>query len=630
MPGKRDIAPKPRIRIILAGSAVLLMLLGVSIKALDLQVLNRGQALKQGRRQHQTSLTLLPKRGNILDSKRNELAINVDAYSIYMRPGEVENTKEFAKKVSKLLKISRKRITERLNSGKPFYWLKRLADAKTAKKIEETHLKGLGVIRESKRTYPNDHLAGQVIGFTDIDSKGIEGLEYEYENTLSGSPAMITIKKDGRGREIIDVEDPILEGSRGRDIELTLDSHIQYIVETELKAGVEKAKAQRGMAVMTNTETGAILAMASYPFNNPNAVGKHDERTQRNLPVWYAFEPGSTMKVFLIAAALEEKKVTPSSSFHCLNGRRKIGKKVIRDLEPHGVLSVGEILKVSSNIGASLIAEELGKELYYDYLRRFGFGAKTGIDLPGESNGRVANYKLWGPMDLATQAFGQGMSVTALQMARALSAIANGGYMTKPYIVQKITGSLPSDYKEVKPRVVRRVISYDVAKKVTAMMEGVVSPDGTGKRAVIPGYRIAGKTGTAQMPDVENGGYYSDRHVSSFIGFAPADDPKFTLVVVLENPRTNPYGGVVAAPIFKSITEKVLFYMGVPPEISFAEATIMPNLMGLSARDVLMWSEREGIKIKLRGSGYVVVQKPSPGVRIRNGTVCQLQLKQNL
>jgi cell division protein FtsI (penicillin-binding protein 3) len=621
---------KPVWRIRLIGGFILILFAAVSLKALELQVLNRTQALDLAKKQHWKKLTLLPRRGKILDSKKKELAVNVEGESIYIRPKNIANPAEFSKKLSKHLNVPQREILGMLLSGKPFVWVKRLAQPEVVAKLKSAKLEGVGFIEEPKRVYPNGHLAGQILGFTDIDSKGIEGVEYFLDDFLAGTPGKIIVKRDARGKEIISGSVVFEESKSGYDALLTIDSQIQYIVEKELKDGLENAHADKGIAVLMESETGALLAMASYPFFDPNKIDRNSQDTRKNLPMWYSFEPGSTMKAFLTAGALEERKVTPASRFNCENGKRKVGSSIINDVHPYGILSVSEVVKLSSNICASKIAETLGKDKLYKYLKDFGFGEKTEIDLPGESTGKLRSSKAWKPVELATISFGQGVSVTALQLAAALSAIANGGYLMKPYIVEKITDLDGRVIKERKPEAVRRVISYDTAKEVTKILEGVMVKGGTGERASIRGYSSAGKTGTAQVPNPATGGYYSDRHVASFIGFAPADNPEVTLVVVVENPKTSPYGGVVAAPIFKGIMEKVLFYLGVPPRKSYAESKLMPNLIGMSSRDVLRWAEKEGIEIKLKGSGSVVYQKPQEGERIKEDTVCLIELRQTI
>ncbi len=618
---------KPAWKIRLIGGFMLLLFIGVSIKALELQVLSRDPALTLARKQHQAAFMLLPRRGKILDAKEKELSENVDAESVYVRSKNVENPIEFSKKLSSYLDVSREEILAMLLSGKPFVWLKRLAEPELIAKLKAGNLVGIDFIEEPKRVYPNGYLAGQVLGFTNIDSKGIEGVEYYLDDLLAGKPGKIIVMKDARGREIVSAPIDIEKSTSGYDAVLTIDYQIQNIVESELKEGVERSKAEKGMAILMNSETGAIMAMASYPFFDPNKFDKYSGETKRNLPIWYSFEPGSTMKVFLVSAALEEKKVSSTSEFNCENGKRRVGSSIISDVHPYGILTVAQVVKLSSNVCASKIGEVLGRDKLYAYLKSFGFGERTGIDLPGESGGRLRKSRDWRPIELATVSFGQGISVTALQLASALSAVANGGYLVKPYAVEKIVGSDGKIIQQNKAEPVRRVISYETAIEVTKMLEGVITKGGTGENAAVPEYRVAGKTGTAQIPNPQTGGYFTDRHMASFIGFAPADDPKLTLVVVVDSPKTSPYGGVVAAPIFKGIMEKALFYLGVPPRKTIAQSRVMPNLLGMSARDVLRWAEKAGVEVKIKGSGSVTTQKPQAGEIIKEDTLCSIELK---
>jgi len=508
-------------------------------------------------------------------------------------------------------------------------WIKRHLKPDLVSKLKSENIKGVGFIEEPMRVYPNGHLAGQVLGFTNIDSKGIEGIEFKFEDFLAGRPGKISVKKDARGRKIMSTNyyiEPILSGY---DLVLTLDSHIQVMVEEELKEGVERTKADKGMALIMNSETGEIMAMASYPFFDPNNYRDFPAKKRRNLPIWYSFEPGSTMKVFLLAAALEERKVNPATKFDCENGRRRVGPSIIKDVHPYGILTVSEILEKSSNICATKIGETLGRDKYYGHLSNFGFGKKTGIDLPGESNAKLAKSEHWGPVELATISFGQGIAVTSLQIASALSAIANRGFLMEPYIVKEIYSADGYIIKEIKPELTRKVLSFDTAEDISAMMERVVE-SGTGKRAAISGYRVAGKTGTAQVPNPVTGGYYKNRFISSFIGFAPADDPKVTLVVAVENPKNGFYGGTVAAPIFKGIMEKVLLYLGIPPIKEFVGTKVMPDLRGMSAREILRWSESEGVEVRIKGSGFADSHVPKPGESIKEGMVCMIELKQSI
>ena len=624
---------KPRWRVFIVATLLIALFAMVSVKALELQILDRERAFKIARKQHHGTSTLLPRRGKIFDRNGKELAVNIDVKSVYANPKKVTNPSETAKILSEKLNLSQKKILDRVSSDKSFVWIKRLADSESVEELQNLDITGLGYIPEPKRIYPNGHLLGQVIGITDIDSIGIEGIEYRYDRLLTGKTRKITLKRDARGHKILNDPSEIQEidqyKTSGHDIVLTIDSQIQYIVERQLKEGIEEVGGEKGMAIIMNPETGEVLAMASYPFLDPNNFSQFPEVNRRNLPIWYAHEPGSTMKVFLASSALDDKKVNPNSKFNCENGRRRIGSAVIRDIKPRGTLTVAEIVKYSSNIGASKIGELLGRDKYYKYLNKFGFGKTTGIGLPGESSGILAAPRKWGPIELATISFGQGISVTSLQLVTALSAIANGGYLMKPYVIEKIVGPDGNVIEQNSPEVVTRAISYDTSYQMKQIMQGVVE-NGTGKKAQIPGFSVAGKTGTAQIPNPKSGGYYSDRYIASFIGFAPVEDPAIVMVVVVEAPRKKTHGGSVAAPIFKQIAEKVLFHMGISPKKVLVGMTVMPDLSGMSVRDILKWSEEEGVKVKVKGSGFVTNQKPLPGDLIKEGMVCSIELKQKI
>ena len=616
-------------KIYLSTLLVVLLFLAVGYKSLELQVINRDKAFRVAERQHTSSYNLLPIRGSIYDKNLRVLATNQNTKSIYINPNEIIDPKDFASKISKKLGISYKKALSLALSKKSFVWAKRLTTEETAKKIMSLELDGVNFVEEPKRVYPNSHMLGQVLGFTNIDLKGIEGIEYFFDGALAGKPRKITTKRDARGKSILNIPVDIEESTKGNDLVLTIDSQIQHIVESELQRGVKKFGAKSAMALLMDPETGEILAMSSYPFFDPNKFKNYPELTKRNLPVWYAFEPGSTLKIFLLAAALEEKIANTASRYDCENGKWKVGPKVIKDVHPHGVLTVEETLHYSSNICASKIGEKIGKESLHSYLNDFGFGDKIGIDLPGESKGKIQNLGNWGPVELATISFGQGISVTAIQLVNALSTIANGGYHMQPYIVKKILNPKGEVISEKKPKVIKRVISFDTSNTVKKVLKGVVDK-GTGEMAQIEGYGIAGKTGTAQIPDTNNGGYFGDKYIASFIGFAPADSPKLTLLVLLEDPKESIYGGTTAAPIFKSIAEKVLFYMGVPTEQKFSGNSIMPNLEGKSARDILRWATEEGVEVSFKGSGYVVEQSPKPGETIKRGAECKFKLRQDI
>ena len=588
------------------------LFVALGYRSFELQVLQSEKFSAGAKKQHSRVYKMPPVRGTLFDRNKKPLATSVWATSIYLNPKEVKDPDKLARAISKPLGLSRKKLISLTRSNKPFVWIKRGEDPGTGKKIEAMGLAGVGFAEEPKRIYPNGSLLGQAIGFTNIDLKGVEGLEYSFEKMLAGKPATARIRTDGKGNRISDVLLNAKEQStKGNDVLLTVDSNIQHITEVALEKGIKKMKADRGAALLMNPQTGEILSMASYPFFDPNRFGEFSQKTRKNLPVWMSFEPGSTLKVFLAATLLEEKMGDENTEYDCENGKRRIGPKVIKDVHGHGILTVSETITYSSNICAWKMGETLG------------------VDLPGEASGKIQNLRNWGDLELATISFGQGISVTAMQLATALSSIANGGYLMKPYIVKKIVSPEGKVLMERNPELVKRVISYDTASKVTRILEQVVE-NGTGKNASILGYRVAGKTGTSQMPNPETGNYYKNRYLSSFIGFAPANDPRLALVVIVENPRKHSYGGVVAAPIFKSITEKILFYMQIPPREEKIEETVMPDMVNKSARAVMKWAEKEEVSVRFIGSGYVVSQHPPSGEKVRRGTDCTFTLKQNI
>ena len=606
------------------------LFVALGYRSFELQVIQSEKFSAGAKKQHSRVYKIPPVRGTLFDRNKKPLATSVWATSIYLNPKEVKDPAKLARALSKPLGLSRKKLIGLTRSDRPFVWIKRGEDPGTAKKIEAMGLSGVGFAEEPKRIYPNGSLLGQAIGFTNVDLKGVEGLEYGFEKMLAGKPTTARIRTDGRGNRISDVLLNTKEQStKGNDVLLTVDSNIQHITEAALEKGIKEMKADKGAILLINPQTGEILSMASYPFFDPNHFGEFSQGTRKNLPVWMSFEPGSTLKVFLAATLLEEKMGDENTEYDCENGKQRIGPKVIKDVHGHGILTVSETITYSSNICAWKMGKTLGKKKLHDSLRNFGFGKTVGVDLPGEASGKIQNLRNWGDLELATISFGQGISVTAIQLATALSSIANGGYLMKPYIVKKIVSPEGKVVMERRPELLKRVISYDTASKVTGILEQVVE-NGTGKNAGISGYRVAGKTGTAQMPDPETGTYHENRYLSSFIGFAPADDPRLALVVIVENPRKHTYGGMVAAPIFKSIAEKVLVYMQVPPREEKIEETVMPDMVNKSARAVMKWAEKEEVSVRFIGSGYVVSQHPPSGEKIRRGTDCTFTLKQNI
>ncbi len=406
-------------------------------------------------------------------------------------------------------------------------------------------------------------IASHLLGFTNIDNKGISGLELQYDKYLRGKVINISVATDARGNSLFN---EVKEAVSGNNLILTIDERIQYIVERELAVAMKKWQAKAAVAIMMEPSTGEILAMANRPNYDPNFAGKSKSYARRNRAITDLFEPGSTLKSILAAAALEEGIVRLNDEYDVSKGYIVVGGKRIRDLHRNDILTFQEVIQRSSNVGAVQIGMELGEKKYYRYIREFGFGEKSGIDFPGEIRGILRNPRDWSGTSLAALSIGQEIGVTPLQMLRAYAAIANGGELMKPYIVSDIISSTGQIIKRVIPKVERRIISRKTASKVTEILKTVVEEGGTATKAYIQGNLVAGKTGTAQIFDNKKKRYSRDKYISSFVGFVPADDPKLALIVVVYEPKGKAYGGVVAAPVFKKIIEHTFAYMNVPME----------------------------------------------------------------
>jgi cell division protein FtsI (penicillin-binding protein 3) len=620
-------------------SCLFLIVLG---RAYHLQVLQSQRLAAMAQRQSERIVQLIPKRGVIYDRKKKEMAISVEVDSVFAQPLKVEDTREVARKVAPLLGKKPAVLLSRLKGEENFMWLQRGITREQRIAIEHYDLPGVAFLKETKRFYPQGELGVHVIGFAGLDGEGLEGIEFGYDEFIRGEPGYIVISKDALGRSISPQTAPSRQSLDGCDVILTIDKNIQYAVEKELKKAVQASSANGGMAVVMNPKTGEILALAVQPSFDPNHFSTVPPQIRKNRAVTDTFEPGSTFKAFLLAAALEEQAAAPKEMFFCENGAFTVGGKVIHDTHRHGWLSLADIIKVSSNIGASKVGRKLGKTKLHRHMKNFGFGAKTGVDLPGEVSGFLAPPRTWSEVGLANISFGQGVSTTALQLTTALAAIANGGVLMKPYAVKAILDSKGNILEENRPKAVRRVISPETAAAVARILRTVMDEGGTGKAARLAGYETAGKTGTAQKA-LSNGRGYSDKRIGSFFGFAPADSPQVVITVIIDEPQGTSYGGLVAAPAFKAIGEQVLPYMGVYPKgvtylakagegvtppggqaaphppaqpasaPSSEEPGVMPDFSGKSLRQVVSTAQRLGLDLKLVGSGVAVSQNPPPG-----------------
>ena len=633
-----------RIRIKLIGCLFALVFAAVLSRAYYLQIVKTEEWVKLAERQHQKTVQLTPARGNISDRNGLPLAVSIEMDSCFAEPKVIENIPETATKLAPLLGMTRQELEKKLvdNKQKHFVWLQRRMTPALRKRIDALELDGIEFVRETKRFYPNSEVAAHVVGFTGLDPEGLEGIEKRYDKDILGNMGYLITERDALGRNIRLKGTVIKNSSKGNNVILTLDRNIQYTAEKELTKAVIDNGAKSGMALVMESQTGRILAMANYPTFNPNAYFRFQQFALRNHVVADSFEPGSTFKVLLISAALEEKVISLKDSFDCELGSFGIGGVTIHDTHRYGRLSVAEILKFSSNIGAAKIGRRMGQERLSAYLRNFGIGERTGIDLPGEATGSVRGGQ-WYDADLATVSFGQGVSTTAVQLVAAISAVANNGVLMKPFMVEKITDENGNVQQQFTPQVRRRVISEDTARKVTKMMEAVTQPGGTGTSAAVEGYSVAGKTGTAQKVDPVTK-RYSSKRIGSFIGFVPAANPRLTILVVVDEPKKSPYGGIVAAPAFGAIARQTLAYLRIPLENSdkkapapteqqairaavddeAAEGEIvnsddgeqMPNTRGMSIRQVMQLMEKRRLNIRLIGSGRSIEQQPAAGQQI--------------
>ena len=535
----------------------------VAGRAFQLQVLKREQLCKLAERQYKNKIPLVPKRGTIYSKGYEELAVTVEVDSVYAEPDDIEDPKLASKRLAPVLSVSRKKLEDRFSSSKSFVWLARKVSPSLIKRVKSLDIQGIGFVKENRRFYPNAELASHVVGFSGIDGSGLGGIELAQDTQIKGKVEFVRAERDALGKRTLPKDLGFEDYLTGNSIVLTIDKTIQYTAEKELANAVRKSGAKGGTAIVMDPKTGEVLAMANYPQFNPNDISSYPQADLKNKAIVDTYEPGSTFKVFLLAAALEEGVVKPGDKFFCENGSMEFAGKVIHDTHKHGTLTVREIMKVSSNIGAAKIAVKLGKERYHGYLSSFGFGSPTGIELKGEGSGILRSMKTWSKLELANISFGQGVSVTPLQLTTAFSAIANGGYLMKPYLVKDILDKDGKVIKRNQPQIVKKIISGETALKVTEMLRDAVAEGGTGTAAALAGYDVAGKTGTAQK--VSGGrGYAGNKHVASFIGFVPAQSPKLVVLVAIDEPEGVQYGGVVAAPVFKAIAESSLRYLNTP------------------------------------------------------------------
>ncbi len=536
----------------------------------------RGNYLVEiAKKQHNLFIELEPRRGTIFDASLKPQAINISVDSVYASPNEMsqKNKEIAAKKLSAILKTPESEIRGKLSRKKSFVWIERKIPFDQSQRIKELNLKGIDFLKESKRCYPNSFLASHIIGFAGLDNVGLEGLELSQDKFLKGEPGWAWLLRDARQKKL-DLSDKMMPAKDGYDIVLTIDEVIQYIAEREVDKAYKQYHAKGACIIVMDPHTGAILALANRPTYDLNNYQATDKDGRRNRAVADLFEPGSVFKIVTASAALEENRVTEKSRFFCENGSYRVANHILHDHEPKGWLTFQEVIEQSSNIGTVKVAQMLGPGIVYKYAKAFGFGTKSGVDLPGEISGILKDPRQWSKTSIGAVPMGQEVGVTAIQLSAAMCAIANGGILMKPYVIKEIRDKFGESIKQFGPQQMHRVISEQTASRMRKILQGVVE-NGTGKLAIVSGYTAGGKTGTAQK--IENGAYSHSKFVGSFIGFAPADDPVLVVGVTLDDPHPMYYGGVVSAPVFKNVAGDVLRYLKITQQVSQNNAAFNQN-----------------------------------------------------
>lgn len=616
-------------------------------RAYQLQVLQRDELTAMARVGYRDTVKLPPKRGTIYDREGHELAVSIEVDSVYAHPEQVKNKAETARQLSEILSIKRGPILRDLKNKRHFVWIARKISPDKASRIKALKLAGIGFTKESRRYYPGREIGAHLIGFSGEDNQGLEGLEREYDRILKGPERTLVQMRDALGRPFF-VSREATHGDEMHNLILTIDKDIQYRAQQALKAAVEKTEAKSGQCIVIDPETGELLAMAVYPLFNPNTFKKHRPYQWRNRIITDVYEPGSTVKPFLLAAALDRNIVTTNTKFYCENGKYKVANHTIHDTKKYDYLNAGEIVTFSSNIGAVKIGKRVGYENFTVYLKKFGFGEKTGIDLLGERTGFIRPAKSAREIDKANAYFGQGMSASSIQLTMAMGVIANGGKLMRPFVVKTITDQNGNVVEEHRPTMIRQVIPPKVAKKVEMVLERVVL-EGTGPEAAIAGFRVAGKTGTSQKVDPRTKKYSNEHYVALFVGFVPAERPKLVIMIAVDEPKGDPYGGSVAGPVFREVGGWTLNHLRINPQlrvvkeeveglsevrrqiieaepvVSIKVPGLLPDFRGQSMREVLKDGRSLGLDVVLEGTGLAIKQFPEPGSPLEKVTKVRVQ-----
>ncbi|MFN7454061.1 MAG: penicillin-binding protein [Pseudobdellovibrionaceae bacterium] len=679
---------KSRIIFIFVGILVLWTLL--LARAFSLQIVPDDRLKALEARQFSKKVTLNSRRGAIVDRNGRELAISTTSYSLYADPKIMTNKRVVARQLGKILNEDPKAIFEKIKSSeRRFVWIERQLSHEVAEQLKGLEVRGLGTVEEFRRIYPNESLLAPTLGFVGKEGRGLEGLELALNEQLEGNKRKITVKRDARGRPLVADGLMFAENPDGAEIKLTIDAELQHMLENELIHAVEEFDAERAYGVILDAKTSAVLSLATLPGFDANRAAQVSPEVRRNRTVTDTFEPGSTMKTFVVATALREKLLAPNTRYNTENGSMRVGDRIIREAEAKhkwSSLTTSEILAYSSNVGTTKIAFDLGPQLLRQGLLDFGFGAKSGLELPGEPRGSLANLP-WRQHLMANISFGHGMTANSIQMANAYAVIANSGVLHQPYLIQSIRDPETGRVTESEPKILRQVLTSSDAAQMRLMLTGVTAPGGTGVNAKVDGFLVGGKTGTAQKVNPNGRGYLPGAYISSFAGFIPANDPKFVIYIAVDHPKQNAfYGSQVAAPVFSRVASYAVRQAGLAPvflseknlpsqdikkefqdgqrviastvkkqkkvnpkklpqenQVKVLESPLktsaelarlktqtvetVPDLQGLSLREVLRRVNGTDLQIQVRGTGLVAETYPTAGEVVPDSRTIQVLLK---
>jgi len=681
MPRRSTVIDAPRVsspqrRALFIAIGLVVWMLAIGARLVQLQVNQHEELASRARSQQVGAIETSPSRGQLLDRQGRELARSIDTESFFADPREIPSTEDTARRIAAITGQDRAELTSRLSeakeSSKKFVWIVRRLDIQSASKLDQLNLDGIYSRKEPKRYYPNDSLAAHVLGFVGTDEIGLSGVEQYYNEKIRGEAGKVYLERDRERRAFESYE---VQSHPGQTVVLTIDQTIQYRTEQALSAAVDRAHAKSGTAIVMDPRTGEILALANAPTFDPNQPVANSAEARANGALQSIYEPGSTFKIVAYSAAIEKGLVKPDDKIDCQMGSITVAGRLIHDGHPYGIVTVADALAKSSNVGAIKLGLMVGNESMYEYMKRLGFGSRTGVDLAGESPGILRALNRWQPSSIGSLAIGQEVGVTPLQMATAYSVLANGGTLVKPHLLRELRAPDGSVLFQAKPET-RPALKPETTEALRGMFEGVTL-HGTAKKAQLDGYSAAGKTGTAQKVDPRTHAYSATRFIGSFVGFAPVKNPAVVIIVVIDEPLGSYHGGDVAAPVFREIAEQILPELGVTPDVEFKpgptliaqtskssttqikddsiqteqreaslpkiaaqnfngqaseivlavasnRAALMPDLHGQSVRDVARTCAQLGLRLEARGEGHAVRQTPEPGAEVDAGQIVRV------